>query len=271
MSKNSDKITDHPCFSETAHYKYGRIHLPVAPKCNIKCRYCESTVGCINENRPGVCTEVIGAKQAIERVENELKEDFNLNVVAVAGPGEPLYNDATFETLKGIHEKYPDLRKCISTNGLLLSEKVDLLHECGVGTVTVTVNTLSEKVATKIYRYVNYEGVKYTELEATKLLILKQWEGIEKAINKGIKVKINTILIPGINEDYIVDIAKKAKNVGAYIMNITPIIPLGEFREIEPPDKELMRKIRDESEKYIKQFHLCKQCRADAVGIPGMT
>ena len=39
---NATKIdfSNHPCFSKDAHKKYGRIHLPVAPRCNMQCNFC---------------------------------------------------------------------------------------------------------------------------------------------------------------------------------------------------------------------------------------
>ena len=30
----------HPCYSLTGSHKFARIHLPVAPRCNIQCNYC---------------------------------------------------------------------------------------------------------------------------------------------------------------------------------------------------------------------------------------
>ena len=46
-----------------------------------------------------------------------------IKVVGIAGPGEPLANEETFETLRRLHEQYPDVIKCISTNGLLLRKR----------------------------------------------------------------------------------------------------------------------------------------------------
>ncbi len=62
----------HPCFSERAHFKYGRIHLPVSPTCNIQCKFCKR---CINkiENRPGVAAKVLTPKEAVKIVAKALK------------------------------------------------------------------------------------------------------------------------------------------------------------------------------------------------------
>jgi nitrogen fixation protein NifB len=33
-------IKNHPCFNDSSRHTFGRLHLPVAPKCNIQCNYC---------------------------------------------------------------------------------------------------------------------------------------------------------------------------------------------------------------------------------------
>ena len=57
--------TDHPCFGGD-HSKAGRLHLPVAPGCNIKCGFCERKFDCANESRPGVTSKVLTPEQAVD-------------------------------------------------------------------------------------------------------------------------------------------------------------------------------------------------------------
>ena len=40
------KINNHPCYSEGAHHHYARIHVAVAPACNIQCNYCNRKYDC---------------------------------------------------------------------------------------------------------------------------------------------------------------------------------------------------------------------------------
>ena len=56
------KINNHPCFSEDAHHHHARMHVAVAPACNIQCHYCNRKYDCSNESRP---TDVrfIGARK----------------------------------------------------------------------------------------------------------------------------------------------------------------------------------------------------------------
>ena len=267
-SKYSHLTSVHPCYNEKMHFKTARIHLPVAPKCNIQCGYCVRKIDKC-EHRPGVSSGVIGPQEALERVDKYVKEMDNLKVVGIAGPAEALANEETFETLRLVHEKYPDLIKCIATNGLLLSERVDDLKAVGVTSVTVTVNAVNPETAAKIYHWVRYHDKTYKGLEAAELLVKKQWEGIKAATNAGLLVKTNTVLLPEINMEEIEEIAKKAAEYGAAIMNIIPLIPLYDFELSEPPSCEDLNLVRTLAEEYLPQFRLCQQCRADAVGVPG--
>ena len=68
-------VDDHPCFSESASLHFGRIHLPVAPKCNIQCNYCDRRYDCANENRPGVAAEILQPEEAAKKVGNIIKAE----------------------------------------------------------------------------------------------------------------------------------------------------------------------------------------------------
>ena len=259
----------HPCFSHEAHFKYGRIHLPVALKCNIQCRYCVRSINSV-EDRPGVTEKILSPLEAIEILRDAVKQDFPLRVVAVAGPGEPLANQETFEVLKMAKEEFPHLIRCLATNGLALPEKVKVLEEIGISTLTVTVNAIDPEIGSKIYEYVRVYGSRYTGKEAAKILIDRQKVGVKEAVSRGMVVKINTVLIPDINAGHLTEVAKVYKQLGANIMNIMPLIPVGKFSHMRPPTREELGAAQAACAVYIEQFRLCQQCRADACGIPAI-
>ncbi len=266
-SKFAHLTSAHPCYSHEAHFKYARIHLPVAPKCNIQCGYCTRKIDKC-EYRPGVAACILNAEDALKRVE-EARKKYPLKVVGIAGPGEVLANEESFKTLKLVHEKYPELILCIATNGLLLAEYIDLLKKLNVKTVTVTVNAIDPEVGAKIYEWISYNGKTITGFEGAKLLIEKQLEGIKAASDSGMAVKVNTVLVPEINNEEVEKIAIEAKRRGAFIMNVIPLIPLYSFKNWRKPTCEELNKAREDAAKHLRVFKLCKQCRADAVGIPG--
>jgi len=259
----------HPCFSHKAHFKYGRIHLPVAPRCNIRCRYCVRETGS-PENRPGVTEKILSPSDALKKLRSVIKQNISLRVVAVAGPGEPLANPETFETLYMTKKEFPHLIRCIATNGLFLKESIEELKRAGVHTITVTANAVDPEIGKNIYKYVILNGKRYDGKEGAEILIERQKSGVKEAVSRGMIVKINTVFIPHINSDHIVEIAKTYSILGASVMNIMPLIPVGEFSHIRPPTHKQIEDVQLMCERYIEQFKLCKQCRADACGIPGL-
>ena len=270
-SCKTQKMQGHPCFGGN-HQKNGRMHLAVAPKCNIKCGYCTRRHDCANESRPGVTSKLLSPLEAIGKVREVMENPITgpiVKVVGIAGPGDPLYNQQTFDTFQLVDQEFPDLIKCLSTNGLLLPDRMPLLEEIGLHSLTVTLNALDPRVGARIYSHVFYDGVRYTGAEGAELLMRNQLEGIRMAADLGMTIKINSVLIPGINDDQLPLISQKVKSLGAFVMNIMPLIPQADFAHIVPPSPERLETLRQANEKVIGQFKHCRQCRADAVGLIG--
>ncbi len=258
----------HPCFDEKAHRVVGRLHLPVAPKCNIQCAYCDRRYPCVSENRPGVAYRIISPQEAPGYVARALTLEPRIEVIGIAGPGDALANEETFEALSLVRQNFTELKFCVSTNGLLLKERLPDLISLGVKFLTVTVNAVTLETASKIYLWVRYQGEKRIGLEAVEILLACQQEGIREAAEAGIRVKINTVLIPGINDTEVVEIARLARENGAKLMNIIPLIPLGRFHNRRPPTGAELRLARARAARFMPQFLSCRRCRADAFGVP---
>jgi len=264
-------IQGHPCFGGN-HQKNGRMHLAVAPQCNIKCGYCTRRHDCANESRPGVTSRLLTPLEAIAKVREVMASELLgpiIKVIGIAGPGDPLANEETFETFRLIGEEFPHLIKCMSTNGLLLPEKIELLQQLDLHSLTVTVNALDPAVGGKIYSHILYQGKKYSGEEGARILLANQLEGIGRAADYGMTVKVNTVLIPGVNEEQVPLIGRRVKELGAFVMNVMPLIPQGEFANVLPPPPARIEEIRQANEQIIGQFKHCRQCRADAVGLIG--
>lgn len=267
-SKYAHLTSVHPCFGVKAHFKAARIHLPVAPMCNIQCNYCTRKIDKC-EHRPGIAACIMDDQAAISRLKAEVESNPALKVVGIAGPGDSLANEATFRTLEESIKRWPELVACLSTNGLLAEEMAERLKEMGVKTVTVTINAIDPDVGAKIYEWVSYRGTVYRGVEAAKLLIEKQLRGIEALVLKGIVVRVNTVLIPEVNANEIPIIAEEVAKRGASLMNIIPLIPINKFSGYRGPTCEELEFARSAAERFLPQFRLCRQCRADACGVPG--
>lgn len=261
-------IKKHPCFNGAAHSKYGRIHLPVSPDCNIQCRFCKRGFNKW-EQRPGVSRMLMTPEDALKTVARALDLCPEITVVGVAGPGDTLATDHALETFELVHRKYPYLINCLSTNGLLLKKKAGRIIDAGVRTVTVTVNAVDPRILQNICAYITYNGQLLTGLAAARRLILAQLAGIETIARLGAVVKINTVLIPGVNDSNIEGVARLTADVGASLINIIPLIPQYDLRSNRAPDCEELRAARASAEQRLPVFRHCKHCRADACGIPG--
>lgn len=261
-------VKKHPCFSGEAHFKYGRIHLPVSPTCNIQCKFCKRSIN-KTENRPGVASKVLNPREALDTLEKALWLCPDITVVGIAGPGDTLATAGALETFELIDKKYPQLIKCLSTNGLMLYEYAERITEAGVKTISVTVNAVDAEILKDICSGIFYKGEYLRGREGAQVLINKQLEGIRKISRAGVTVKVNTVLIPGINLQHIEEIAKVTSAAGASVMNIIPLIPQNELISYRAPDCSELNSARVTAEKYLQVFRHCQQCRADACGIPG--
>ncbi|MBR5938305.1 MAG: radical SAM protein [Clostridiales bacterium] len=256
-----------PCFGGHKN-NAGRIHLPVSPGCNIACRFCDRTINDV-EQRPGVTSKVLKPEETEEILKKALEICPEIKVAGIAGPGDTLASDYALETFKIVKEKFPQLIKCMSTNGLLLNERAEDVIRVGVDSLTVTVNAVDPEIESKLNAYIIYHGKKIEGVEAAKILIENQLAGIRKVAAAGITIKVNTVLVPSINGDHIEEIAKTVKEAGAKIYNIIPLIPQHELRDEPAPTCAQIDAARTRASKYIDVFRHCQHCRADAVGVPG--
>src|SRR5271166_6420903 len=242
----------HPCFDSKARHEFGRVHLPVAPKCNIQCNYCDRLYDCCNESRPGVTSTVLSPKQALEYYKQVRQRVPDLAVVGIAGPGDPFANaPETMETLTLIRQEDPDVLLCVATNGLMVGPHLDGLAELKVSHVTVTINAVDPFIGQRVYAWMR---------DGTRVV-----RGLEE---RGITVKVNTVLIPGVNEDHVPEIARITAGLGADVLNCIPIYPVAgtPFGELEQPSGSVVAKARHEAAHYLPQMSHCTRCRADAVG-----
>lgn len=271
-----DRIAKHPCYSEDAHHHYARMHVAVAPACNIQCNYCNRKYDCANESRPGVVSELLTPEEAAHKVLVIAGKIPQMTVLGIAGPGDPLANpERTFRTFELIADKAPDIKLCLSTNGLMLPDYVDRIKALNVDHVTITINMVDPKVGEKIYPWVRYKRRGYRGIEGVKILHERQMEGLQALQEADILCKVNSVMIPGINDEHLVEVDEVIRSKGAFLHNIMPLISApehGTFFGLNgqrgPTPKEL-KNLQDSCSGNMKMMRHCRQCRADAVGLLG--
>ena len=270
------KVKDHPCYSEQAHHYFARMHVAVAPACNIQCNYCNRKYDCVNESRPGVTSERLTPEQALRKIEAVAARMPQLSVLGIAGPGDALADaERTFETFELVRRKLPDLKLCLSTNGLALPDHVERIRDLAIDHVTVTINMIDPAVGEDIYAWVFYDHARRSGREASRILSERQIEGLRKLVEAGVLVKVNSVLIPGLNDRHLLEVNELVRRHGAFLHNVMPLLSdpahgtvFGLAGQRGPTAAEL-KGLQDRLGGGARLMKHCRQCRADAVGLLG--
>ena len=270
------KVQDHPCYSEEAHHYFARMHAAVAPACNIQCNYCNRKYDCSNESRPGVVSELLTPEQAVKKTLAVAAAIPQMSVLGIAGPGDPLANpERTFETFRKLAEKAPNIKLCVSTNGLMLPAHVEELSRHNIEHVTITINCVDPDVGAKIYPWIFWKNKRIRGRAAAEILIEQQQKGLEMLVARGILVKVNSVLIPGVNDEHLKEVSRIVKAKGAFLHNVMPLIAEAEHGTFyglmgqRSPSGDELKQLQDACEGDMNMMRHCRQCRADAVGLLG--
>ena len=193
---------------------YGRkityLRLSVTELCNLRCRYCMPEDGVCKKRHEEMLTE--------EEMLCAVKAAASLGVtkLRITG-GEPLVKRNILSicrraaAVEGIGEV------CLTTNGLLLPQLAQPLREAGVRRVNLSLDTLDEKK----YTYITRRGS-----------LRQALDGLEAALDAGFeRVKINTVLIGGFNDDEIPALARLTQQypVDVRFIELMPMYDSGDF------------------------------------------
>jgi cyclic pyranopterin phosphate synthase len=170
----------------------------------------------------------------------KLAIDEGVKKIRITG-GEPLLRKDLDVFVKMLHDYKPDLDLALTTNGYYLKEYAKKLKDAGLKRVNISLDSLKPEVAAKI---------------AQKDVLNKVIEGIDEAIKVGLKVKLNTVVMGGINDGEIVDLLEWAKNRGVIIRFI-------EFMENERAYPGIKSVRSDEILNKIKQKYKIKELPKD--------
>jgi nitrogen fixation protein NifB len=265
-------LTQHPCFNKDARKTAARIHLPVAPRCNVQCNFCDRKFDCLNESRPGVTSAVLTPQQALYYLERAMEKSPAIRVAGIAGPGDPFASpEDTLETLRLVRNRYPEMLLCVASNGLEVAAHAQELGKLKVSHVTLTVNAIDPGIGARVYAWVR-AGIRVLRgVDAAALLLERQRAAIVELKRHGITVKINTILMPGINDGHAAEVAREVASLGADIMNCIPMVPVAgtPFESLGQLDHGKLAEVRKGTAEFMPQMLHCTRCRADAVGLLG--
>ncbi len=175
--------------------KYNRkinyLRISVTDRCNLKCIYCMPS-GVVHRLRH---EEILTYEEILRLVRIATK--LGIDKVRVTG-GEPLIRRGIYEFLSELTaiEKIADVS--ITTNGILLKDNIEKLKASGIKRINISLDTLKKDRYKKITGFDGFHNV---------------WEAIFEAHNMGFDpVKINVVVMKGINEDEIADLARLSIN-----------------------------------------------------------
>ncbi len=174
--------------------KYNRtidyIRVSVTSRCNFRCLYCMPNTPFEWEPHENI----LRYEEMFEFL--RLAIDEGVNKIRLTG-GEPLLRKDLDVFIKMLHDYKPELDLALTTNGYYLKEYAKILKDAGLKRVNMSLDSLKSETAAKI---------------AQKDMLTKVLEGLNEALKAGLKVKLNTVVMQGINDGEILDLLDFAKS-----------------------------------------------------------
>jgi len=208
------------------------FRVSITDRCNYRCIYCQSE----KEFEFIPHQEILRFEEIVEIVQEAV--NLGITKVRVTG-GEPLVREGIVNFIRQLRKinKLEDIS--LTTNGFFLPEYAEKLKDAGLNRVNISLDSLQEEKYKKITRGGSLE---------------KALKGIDSALKAGLlPIKINTVLIRGINDDEVEDFVR-----------LTLERPLNiRFIEFMPSGEEVINEFEDEfisvqeiKEKLIKKYLL---------------
>lgn len=168
------------------------LRISVTERCNFRCQYCmpKKPFSWVPKENLLTFEELfLFVKVAI---------DGGITKIRLTG-GEPLLREDLDIFIKTIHDYKPNIDLALTTNAFLLPQAAQRLKDAGLKRLNISLDSLRTDVAAKI---------------AGKDVLGQVLKGIDKALEVGLKVKINMVPLKGINEYEILDILEYGKRKG---------------------------------------------------------
>jgi cyclic pyranopterin phosphate synthase len=171
-----------PC---NRHLNYLRVS--ITDRCNLSCGYCLP-----EESVPRLPHATILRYEEILRIVR-VAVRLGITKVRVTG-GEPLVRKGVTEFLAQLAALPGLLDLSLTTNGVLLKETIERIHEAGIKRLNISLDTL------RADRYRAITGMDFFD---------RVWDGILAAESLGFHpIKLNAVALHGVNDDELIDLAR---------------------------------------------------------------
>ncbi|NHA63542.1 GTP 3',8-cyclase MoaA [Helicobacter pylori] len=174
------------------------IRVSVTKQCNFRCQYCMPTTPLDFFDDE----ELLPLDNVLEFLKIAIDE--GVKKIRITG-GEPLLRKGLDEFITKLHTYNKEVALVLSTNGFLLKKMAKGLKDAGLSRVNVSLDSLKSDRVLKI-----------SQKDALKNAL----EGIEESLKVGLKLKLNMVVMKGVNDDEILELLEYAKNRGIQIRYI---------------------------------------------------
>lgn len=188
------------------------LRVSVTELCNLRCRYCMPAEGVCKKNHADMLTE----DEMITAI--EAAASLGITKLRITG-GEPLVKKNILSICRRAAAVSGIQEVCLTTNGILLPQLANPLHDAGVRRLNLSLDTLNPEK----YAYITRIG----KLEDF-------WAGFHAALDSGFeKIKLNAVLIGGFNDDEIVPLAELTRQypVDMRFIEMMPMCDSAQFGE----------------------------------------
>lgn len=193
---------------------YGReisyLRLSVTELCDLRCRYCMPEQGVCKKRHEDMLTE----EEMIRAI--EAASSLGITKLRITG-GEPLVKKNILSICRRAAEVQGIREVCLTTNGIRLPQLAAPLRDAGVRRLNISLDSLNAEK----YAYITRRGD-----------LRDAVAGIEAALHEGFaRIKINTVLIGGFNDDEIGALAGLTRRwpVDVRFIELMPMLPYAEF------------------------------------------
>ena len=188
---------------------YGRVaddlRISITDRCNFRCIYCMPAEGLKWLKRDDLLRF-----EEITRLARLFVDRYGVRTIRITG-GEPLVRVKVEELVGMINEIDPTLDITMTTNGVLLREKAQLLRDAGLKRINISLDTLHMDRFHEIARSDAFGRV---------------MDGIQASREAGLwPIKLNMVVMKGHNDDEVVDFARLARDKG-YEVRFIEFMPL---------------------------------------------
>lgn len=202
----------------TLNKKFEYLRLSITDRCNLRCNYCMPPQGIVNRSQQ----DILSFEEIVRLV--DIFTTLAVDKIRLTG-GEPLLRKGVIDLINSLINNTRIKEVYLTTNGILLPSYAVKLKEAGIKRINISLDTLKES--------------KFRKITGSNSLS-RVLDGIEKAKTVGFyPLKLNTVIMKGINDDEIIDFIDFAVSRGLILrfIEFMSVTPLWKKERVVPIDK----------------------------------